>query len=206
MSDSLLPHKLHHIWLPCPVLYPQVCSTNHLILSHHPRSQWCCPISLSSALLLLLSIFPSIKVFSNELDFHIKWPKYWSFSFSISSSNDIQGWFPLGLTGLISLLSKGLSESSPTSKFKSINSSVLNLLHSPTLTSIHVSRGCSESTSLHASSSQTYSEEHWGARERIMQRRSKELKWIEQNPFLLGERISDYWSSGLLGPNISLSI
>ena len=84
MSDSLLPHKLHHIWLPCPVLYPQVCSTNHLILSHHPRSQWCCPISLSSALLLLLSIFPSIKVLSNESALPIRWPKYWRISTSSS--------------------------------------------------------------------------------------------------------------------------
>ena len=52
--------------------------------------------------LLLPSIFPSIRVFSSESALHIKWPKYWSFSFSISPS--IQGWFPLGLTGLISLI------------------------------------------------------------------------------------------------------
>ena len=49
-------------------------------------------------LLLPPSIFPSVRVFSNESALHIKWPKNWSFSFSISSS-DIQGWFPLGLTG-----------------------------------------------------------------------------------------------------------
>ena len=55
----------------------------------------------------LPSIFPSIRVFSSELALGIRWPKYGSFSFSISSSNE--GWFPLGLTGLISLLSKGLS-------------------------------------------------------------------------------------------------
>ena len=52
------------------------------------------------------SIFPSIRVFSNESVLHIRWPKYWSFSFSISSFN---GWFPLGFTSLISLQSKGLS-------------------------------------------------------------------------------------------------
>ena len=46
---------------------------------------------------------------SHELSLHIRWPKYWSFSFSISPSNEIQGWFPLGLSGLISLLSKRLS-------------------------------------------------------------------------------------------------
>ena len=72
-----------------------VIPSNHLIL--------CCP------LLLLPSIFPSIRVFSNESALHIRWPKYWSFSFSISPSNGIQGWLSLGLTGLISLQSKGLS-------------------------------------------------------------------------------------------------
>ena len=69
--------------------------SNHLIVY--------CP------LLLLLSIFPSIRVFSSESALCIRWPTYRSFSFSISPSNQYQGWFPLGLTGLISLLSKGLS-------------------------------------------------------------------------------------------------
>ena len=69
--------------------------SNHLIL--------CC------CLLLLLSVFLSIRAFSNELAPHNKWPKYWSFSFSISPSNEYSGWFPFGLTALISLLSNGLS-------------------------------------------------------------------------------------------------
>ena len=60
-------------------------------------------------LLLLPSIFLSIKVLSNESTLCTGWPKCWSFSFSMSPSMDIQGRFPLGLTGLISLLSKGLS-------------------------------------------------------------------------------------------------
>ena len=60
-------------------------------------------------LLLLPSIFPSIRAFFNELALYIRWPKYWSFSFSISPSNEYSGWFPLGLTGYISLQSKGLS-------------------------------------------------------------------------------------------------
>ena len=79
-----------------------VLPSNHLIL-YHP-------------LLLLPSIFPSIRVFSKESALLIRWPKYWSFSFSISPSNEYSGlisfridWFPLGLTGLIFLLSKGLS-------------------------------------------------------------------------------------------------
>ena len=59
--------------------------------------------------LLLPSIFPSIWVSFNELVLHIRWPKYWSYSFSISPSVNIQGWFPLGLTSLISLQSKGFS-------------------------------------------------------------------------------------------------
>ena len=72
-----------------------VMPSNHLILYH--------------LLLLLPSIFPSIRVYSNESVLGTRWPKYWSFSFSISLSKNIQSWFPLGLTGLISLLSKGLS-------------------------------------------------------------------------------------------------
>ena len=89
----------------------------------------CCP------LLLLPSIFPSIRVFSNESVLSIRWPKYWGFSFIILPVN-IQDGFPLGLTGCLSLQSKGLSES-PTPQFKSINSLALSFLYSPTLTSIH---------------------------------------------------------------------
>ena len=75
-----------------------VMPSNHLIL--------CCP------LLLLPSIFPSIRVFSKESVLHIRWPKCWSFSFSASPSvllMNIQDWFPLGWTGWISLQYKGLS-------------------------------------------------------------------------------------------------
>ena len=72
-----------------------VMPSNHLIL--------CRP------LLLLPSIFPNIRFFSNELALCIRWPKYWSFSFSISPSSECQGWFPIELTGLISLQSNGLS-------------------------------------------------------------------------------------------------
>ena len=68
---------------------------NHLILCH--------------PLLLLPSTFPSIRVFSNELALLIRGPKYWSFSSVSVLPMNIQGWFPLGLTGLIFLLSKGLS-------------------------------------------------------------------------------------------------
>ena len=72
-----------------------VIPSNHLI--------FCCP------LLLLISIFPSIRVFSNRSVLRIREPKYWSFSFSIIPSNKYSGLFPLGLTCCISLQSKGLS-------------------------------------------------------------------------------------------------
>ena len=70
-------------------------SSNHFIL--------CRPLPL------LPSIFPNINVFSNELVLHIRRPKYWIFGFNIILPVNIQSWFPLGVTGLISLLSKGLS-------------------------------------------------------------------------------------------------
>ena len=68
-------------------------------------------LTLCRPLLLLPSIFPSIRVFSNESALCIRWPKYRSFSFSISPSMNIQDWFPLGWTGWISLQSKELSKS-----------------------------------------------------------------------------------------------
>ena len=87
---------------------------------------------LCQPLLHLLSTFPSIRIFSNEAAPSIRWPKYCSFSFNISPSNEYSGLISLGLTGLIFLQSKGLSR-----VFSSINSSVLSLLYGPTLTSIH---------------------------------------------------------------------
>ena len=87
VSDSLQPRERQHVSLPCPspslsllmlVSFESVMPSNHLIL--------CCPP------LLLPAIFPSIRVFSNELALPIRWPKYWSFSFSISPSNDYPGY------------------------------------------------------------------------------------------------------------------
>ena len=74
--------------------------------------EWVMPFSyliLCSSLLLLLSNFPSIRVLFNELALCIRWLMYWSFSFSIVLPMNIQGWSSFGLTGLISLLIKGLS-------------------------------------------------------------------------------------------------
>ena len=97
--------------------------SNHLILCH--------------PLLLLPSIFPSIRVFSNESALHIRWPKYWSFSFSISPFNEHPGLSSFRMDWLDLLAVQGTQESSPTPQFKSINSSVLSFLYRPTLTSIH---------------------------------------------------------------------
>ena len=87
MSDTLWLHGLKHARPPCPSPTPRACSklvsiklvmsSNHLILCH--------------PLLLLPSIFPRIKVFASESVLHIRWPKYWSFSFSISPSNEYSG-------------------------------------------------------------------------------------------------------------------
>ena len=85
--------------------------SNHLIL-YHP-------------LLLLPSIFPSIRIFSNEVVLHGRWPKYWSFSFSISPSNEYSGLVSFRMGWLDLLQSKGLSRVS-TPQFKSINSQALN--------------------------------------------------------------------------------
>ena len=81
--------------------------------------------------------FPSIRVFSNESALHIRCPKYWSFSFKISPSNEYPGLISLGWTGWISLHTKGLSRVFSNTSVQSINSLVLSFLHSPTLTSIH---------------------------------------------------------------------
>ena len=95
-----------------------VMPSSHLILCH--------------PLLLLPPIPPSISVFSSESTLRMRWPKYWSFSFSITLSKEIPG--------LISFSPRDSQESSPTPHFKSINSSALSVLHSPILTSIHYHR------------------------------------------------------------------
>ena len=97
-----------------------VMPSRHLIL-YHP-------------LLLLPSIAPSIRVFSNESALCIRWPKYWSFSFKISPYNEHLGLVSFRMDWLDLVEIQG---SSPAPQFKSINSSALSFLHSPTLTSIH---------------------------------------------------------------------
>ena len=114
MSDSLRPHGLQYTRPPCPSLTPRACSNSCPLSQEMPSNH----LILCRPLLLLPSVFPSIRVFSNESVLRIRWPKYWSSSFNqsigVSASISvlplhIQDWSPLGWTGWISLLSKGLS-------------------------------------------------------------------------------------------------
>ena len=91
---------------------------------------------LCRPLLLLPSIFPSIRVFSNESVLHIRWPKYWSFSFNISPSNEHSELISFR-TDWLDLAVQGTLKSLLQHQFKSINSLVLSFLYSPTLISIH---------------------------------------------------------------------
>ena len=102
MSDSLWPHGVQHARPPCPSPTSGACSNSC------PSSGWCHPtISSCLHLLLLPSIFPSIRVFSNESILWIRWPKYWRFS--INPSNEYSGLISVGWTDWISLQSKRLS-------------------------------------------------------------------------------------------------
>ena len=96
---------------------------------------WSNHFILCRPLLLLPSISARIRVFSSASVLHIRWPKYWSFSFRISTSNEYSGPIPLGLTDLISFLSKGLSRVFSNTTVQKHNSLALDILYSPTLTS-----------------------------------------------------------------------
>ena len=106
--------------LPKLMSIESVRPSNHLILCH--------------PLFLLPSIFPSIRIFSNESAFRIKWPKYWSFSFSISPSNEHSGLIPSRMNWLDLLAVQGTQSNTTVQK---LNSSALSFLHIPNLTSIH---------------------------------------------------------------------
>ena len=80
VSDSLRPHELQHTRIPCPSPTPGACSNSC------PLSKWCHPTISSSV--APFSIFPSIRVFSNESAVYIRWPVYWSFGFIISPSSE----------------------------------------------------------------------------------------------------------------------
>ena len=130
MSNSLQPHELQHV----PVHHHLLEFTQtHAIESVMPSSH----LILGRPLLLLPPISPSIKVFSNESTLRMRWPKYWSFSFSIIPSKEIPGLISFRMDWLDLFAVQGTLKRPPTPQFKSINSSALSLLHSPTLTSIH---------------------------------------------------------------------
>ena len=135
VSDSLWPHRLQHTRLPCPSPSPGACSNSY------PSSRWSHP-----------TISPSVVPFSSSLQ---SFPASGSFPVSqfftsggqnigVSASTNIeilpiniQGWFPLGRTGWISLQSKWLSRVFSNATVQNISSSALSFLYSPALTSIH---------------------------------------------------------------------
>ena len=134
MSDPLQPHGLYHNRLPCPSLSPGVCSNSR------PLSQWCHPTISSSVVPFssCLQSFPASGSFPVS-QFFASFGQIIGVSASASVvPMNIQNWFPLRLTGLISLQSKRLKEFSPTPQFKSINSLALGcFLYGLTVTSIY---------------------------------------------------------------------
>ena len=133
MSDSLRPHELQHTRSPCPSPTPRVhpnscpsCQRCHSAISSSVIPFFSCPQSL-----------PASKS-SNESTLHMRWPKYWNFSFKHHSfqRNPRADLLQNGLVGS-PCSPRDSQESSPTPQLKSINSSVLSFLHSPTLTSIY---------------------------------------------------------------------
>ena len=146
MSDSLWPHELQHTRLPCLSPTPGTCSNSC------PLSQWCHP-TISSSVIPFSSClqsfpawgsFPMSQFFASLLCSKVLCNEsvlYFGQSIGASASASVlpmntQGWFPLCLIGWISFQVKGLSKSSPTPQFKSINSLVLTFLYSPNLTTI----------------------------------------------------------------------
>ena len=129
MSDSLWLHGLTAHQLPLSSTISQslfkFMSIESMMLSNH--------FILCHSFLLLPSVFPSIRVSSSESFLHIRWPKYWSFSFSISPSNEYSGLISFRMDWLGLLAVQGTLKSPPTPQFKSINSSVLSFLYGPIL-------------------------------------------------------------------------
>ena len=130
MSDSLRPHGLQHSRLPCPSPTPGVYSNSC------PLHPWCHPTISSSVIPFSSSLqsFPASGSFPMSLVHHIRWPKYWSFSFSISPSNEQPRLISFRIDWLDLFAVQGTLKSL---QFKTINSSVLSFLYSPTLISIH---------------------------------------------------------------------
>ena len=132
VSGYLRPHGLQHSRLLCPSQFPELTWTH--VHSVGDAIQPSHPLLSPSPPTLNLSKHQGL---SNELVLHIRWPKDWSFSFSINSSNDYSGLISFRMDWLDLHAVQGTLKSSPTPQFRSINSSVLNFLYSPTLTFIH---------------------------------------------------------------------
>ena len=133
MSNSLRPHGLLYIRLPCPTPTPGAYS------NFCPSSWWCHPTN-SSSVIPFSSHLQSFRAWGSFLRSQFFTSGGQSIGISASASvlpMNIQDWFPLGLTCLISLKPKGLSRVFSAPQFKSINSLVLSLLYGQTLTSIH---------------------------------------------------------------------
>ena len=132
VSDSLQPHELQHARPPCPSSTPRVHSNSC------PSSRWCHPAILSSV--VPFSSYPQSLPASESFPVSqlFAWGGQSTGVSALASflAKKSQDWSPLEWTGWISLQSKGLSKSLPAPQFKSINSSALSFLHSPTLTSI----------------------------------------------------------------------
>ena len=135
---SSVPQSCLTLWDPMDCSTPGLSVLHRLPVLDQTHVSWLGDaIQTCHPLLLPPSIFPSIRAFSNESVLWIRWPKYWSFNFSISPSNEY--------SGLISFLDwlvgspcspRDSQEASPTPQFKGINSSVLSFLYNPPLTSI----------------------------------------------------------------------
>ena len=114
---------LHHLWSLLKLM-----SIESAMLSYH--------LILCHPLLLLPSIFPSIRVFSNESVLHIRWPKYWNFSFSICSSNEYSGLISFRMDWLDFLAVQGTPKSLLQQQSSNVNSSALSLFYCLNLTSM----------------------------------------------------------------------
>ena len=130
MSDYLRPHGLQHARPPCPSLTPGAYSHSC------PLNWWCHPTISSSVIPFLPSIFSSIRVFSKESALRIRWPNYWSFSFSISPSNEYSGMISFRIDWFDLLAVQGTLKSILQHN-SSISSSLLSLLYGPAVSSLH---------------------------------------------------------------------
>jgi len=133
MFDSLWPHGLQPARLPCPSLSPWVCSNSC------PLNQWCHP-TISSSVTPFSScpqFFPASGSFPMNHLFVLGGQNIGASASASVLPMNIQGWFPLAWNGLTLCCPRDSQESSPVPQFESVNSSALNLLYGPNLTSIH---------------------------------------------------------------------